>query len=85
MIIVTAPNAGKYASTHGSRAPMTYGLCWPAAGSSCSGLLLTPTTSYWLMFPIFLAMGHGMGATMAPMTAAVMNASAASAPGWARR
>jgi hypothetical protein len=26
------------------------------------------------MAPIFLIMGHGMGATMAPMTAAVMNA-----------
>jgi EmrB/QacA subfamily drug resistance transporter len=73
MIIVTAPNAGKYASTHGSRAPMTYGLCLAGGGLVLLGLLLTPTTSYWLMFPIFLAMGHGMGATMAPMTAAVMN------------
>ena len=25
MIVVTAPNAGRYASKHGSRAPMTYG------------------------------------------------------------
>jgi predicted MFS family arabinose efflux permease len=73
MIIVTAPNAGKYASTHGSRGPMTYGLCLAGGGLVLLGLLLTPTTSYWLMFPIFLAMGHGMGATMAPMTAAVMN------------
>jgi EmrB/QacA subfamily drug resistance transporter len=73
MIIVTAPNAGKYASTHGSRAPMTYGLCLAGGGLILLGLLLTPSTSYWLMFPIFLAMGHGMGATMAPMTAAVMN------------
>ncbi len=73
MIIVTAPNAGKYASTHGSRGPMTYGLCLAGGGLILLGLLLTPTTSYWLMFPIFLAMGHGMGATMAPMTAAVMN------------
>ena len=73
MIIVTAPNAGKYASTHGSRAPMTYGLCLAGGGLILLGLLLTPTTPYWLMFPIFLFMGHGMGATMAPMTAAVMN------------
>jgi predicted MFS family arabinose efflux permease len=73
MIIVTAPNSGKYASQHGSRAPMTYGLCLAGGGLVLLGLLLTPTTSYWLMFPIFLAMGHGMGATMAPMTAAVMN------------
>ncbi len=73
MIIVTAPNAGKYASKHGSRAPMTYGLCLAGSGLILLGLLLTPTTSYWVMFPIFLMMGHGMGATMAPMTAAVMN------------
>src|SRR5207249_8686335 len=37
------------------------------------GVLLTPSTSYWLLLPIYIAMGHGMGATMAPMTAAVMN------------
>jgi EmrB/QacA subfamily drug resistance transporter len=72
-IVVTAPNAGKYASRHGSRGPMTYGLCLAGGGLVVLGLVLTPTTSYLLMFPIFLAMGHGMGATMAPMTAAVMN------------
>ena len=72
-IIVTAPNSGKYASKHGSRAPMTYGLCLAGGGLILLGLLLTPTTPYWVMFPIYLAMGHGMGATMAPMTAAVMN------------
>ncbi len=32
MIIVTAPLAGKYASRHGSRAPMTYGLILSGAG-----------------------------------------------------
>jgi predicted MFS family arabinose efflux permease len=72
-IIVTAPNAGKYASKHGSRAPMTYGLVLAGSGLVLLGLLLTPTTPYWMMAPIFLIMGHGMGATMAPMTAAVMN------------
>jgi EmrB/QacA subfamily drug resistance transporter len=72
-IIITAPNAGKYASKHGSRAPMTYGLLLAGGGLVLLGLLLSPTTSYWLMFPIFMVMGHGMGATMAPMTAAVMN------------
>jgi EmrB/QacA subfamily drug resistance transporter len=59
-IVVTAPNAGRYAQKHGSRAPMTYGL--------------QAETSFWLMLPVFVIMGHGMGATMAPMTAAVMNA-----------
>jgi len=72
-IIITAPNAGKYASKHGSRGPMTYGLCLAGGGLLLLGLLLTPTTSYWPMVPLFIAMGHGMGATMAPMTAAVMN------------
>jgi len=72
-IIFTAPNAGKYASTHGSRAPMTFGLLLTGIGLVLLGVLLTPTTSYWVLFPIYLAMGIGLGATMAPMTAAVMN------------
>jgi len=73
MIIVTAPNAGRYASKHGSRIPMTYGLI--LAGS---GLLflsrLGVDTPYWVLAITFMMMGHGMAATMAPMTAAVMNA-----------
>jgi EmrB/QacA subfamily drug resistance transporter len=73
MIIVTAPLAGRYASAHGSRAPMTYGLILAGGGLALLGLVLTPTTPYWVLLPIYLAMGHGMGATMAPMTAAVMN------------
>jgi EmrB/QacA subfamily drug resistance transporter len=73
MIIVTSPNAGKYASKHGSRGPMTYGLILAGGGLIALGAILTPTTNYWVMAPIFLIMGHGMGATMAPMTAAVMN------------
>lgn len=73
MIIVTAPLAGRYASEHGSRGPMTYGLLLAGGGLVLLGVLLTPTTSYWLLLPIYVAMGHGMGATMAPMTAAVMN------------
>jgi hypothetical protein len=35
---------------------------------------LSVDTSYLVILPVFAAMGHGMGATMAPMTAAVMNA-----------
>ena len=72
MIVVTAPNAGRYASKHGSRAPMTYGLIL-AGGGLVALSMLTPATPYWLMGSIFAIMGHGMGATMAPMTAAVMN------------
>lgn len=74
MIIVTAPNAGRFAQKHGSRAPMTYGLLLAGGGLLLLGTWLQADTSYWLMLPVFAAMGHGMGATMAPMTAAVMNA-----------
>jgi EmrB/QacA subfamily drug resistance transporter len=74
MIIVTAPLAGRYAQKHGSRAPMTYGLLLAGGGLLVLGLTLQVDTSYWLLIPVFVAMGHGMGATMAPMTAAVMNA-----------
>jgi EmrB/QacA subfamily drug resistance transporter len=72
-IIVTAPNAGKYAQRHGSRAPMTYGLVLAGVGLLLFAFL-TPTTPYLWMVPVMIMMGHGMGATMAPMTAAVMNA-----------
>ena len=73
LIIVTAPNAGRYASKHGSRIPMTFGLLLAGAGL----LLLSRIsieTPYLLMAPVFAIMGIGIGATMAPMTAAVMNA-----------
>jgi EmrB/QacA subfamily drug resistance transporter len=73
MIIVTAPNAGKYASKHGSRIPMTYGLLL-ASGGLFALSRLSVDTPYLLMLPVFVIMGHGIGATMAPMTAAVMNA-----------
>ncbi|HET9310310.1 MAG TPA: MFS transporter [Actinomycetota bacterium] len=73
MIVVTAPNAGRYASKHGSRAPMTYGLIL-AGGGLIALSRLTPDTPYWVMAVLFVIMGHGMASTMAPMTAAVMNA-----------
>jgi EmrB/QacA subfamily drug resistance transporter len=73
MIILTAPNAGKYAQKHGSRIPMTYGLLL-AGGGLLALSRISVDTSYWVLLPIFVIMGHGMGATMAPMTAAVMNA-----------
>ena len=41
MIVVTAPHAGRYASTHGSRAPMTYGLLL-AGGGLLTLSMLTP-------------------------------------------
>ncbi|MFL5735915.1 MAG: MFS transporter [Actinomycetota bacterium] len=73
MIIVTAPNAGRYAQRHGSRAPMTFGLVLAGTGLLLLSFL-TPTTPYLVIAPILFIMGLGMGATMAPMTAAVMNA-----------
>ena len=73
MIVVTAPNAGHFAAKHGSRAPMTYGLILAGTGLLAFSFI-DSSTPFWQMGLIFAVMGHGMGATMAPMTAAVMNA-----------
>jgi EmrB/QacA subfamily drug resistance transporter len=72
-IIVTAPNAGRYAQRHGFRIPITYGLLL-AGGGLLLLSRLSADTPYALMLPVFVMMGHGIGSTMAPMTAAVMNA-----------
>jgi hypothetical protein len=72
MIIVTAPNAGRYAQKHGSRIPMTYGLIL-AGGGLLIMSRLGPDTPYLAILPVFAIMGHGIGSSMAPMTAAVMN------------
>ncbi|MEX0832593.1 MAG: MFS transporter [Actinomycetota bacterium] len=72
MIIFTAPNAGRFAQKHGSRLPMTFGLTLNAIGLLLF-TQLTPETPYGLIVPVFVMMGLGMGSTMAPMTAAVMN------------
>lgn len=73
MVIVTAPNAGRLASKYGSRWPMTIGLTMAGTGLLLSSRL-TATTPYALMVPILIIMGAGMASTIAPMTAAVMNA-----------
>ena len=73
MIVVTAPNAGRFASRHGSRLPMTYGLALTGIGLFLMSRV-TETTPYALLLPLFVVMGHGMASTMSPMTAAVMNA-----------
>jgi MFS transporter, DHA2 family, multidrug resistance protein len=73
MIIVTAPNAGRVAQRIGSRAPVTYGLLMLSAG--LFGMtFVQPDTPFWLIAILFVMMGHGIGSTMAPMTAAVMGA-----------
>jgi predicted MFS family arabinose efflux permease len=73
MVVVTAPNAGRVAQRIGSRIPMTYGLI--LASLAMFGLtFVQPDTPYWILGILFLLMGHGLGSTMAPMTAAVMGA-----------
>jgi EmrB/QacA subfamily drug resistance transporter len=73
MIIVTAPVAGHLAQRIGPRIPMTYGLTMASAG--LLGLtFIQPDTPFWIIGILFVLMGHGLGATMAPMTAAVMGA-----------
>jgi EmrB/QacA subfamily drug resistance transporter len=73
-IVVTAPLAGRFAQKHGSRLPMTYGLTLAGSGLVLLGLTMQVDSAFWYILPVFVVMGHGMGATMAPMTAAVMNA-----------
>jgi EmrB/QacA subfamily drug resistance transporter len=73
MIVLTAPNAGRVAQRIGSRAPMTYGLT--VVGAGMVGMtFVQPDTLYWILAILFVLMGHGIGSTMAPMTAAVMGA-----------
>lgn len=73
MIIVTAPVAGHLAQRIGPRIPMTYGLTVASAG--VLGLtFIQPDTPFWILGILFVLMGHGLGSTMAPMTAAVMGA-----------
>jgi MFS family permease len=74
MVILTAPAAGRFAQAHGSRAPMTYGLLLAGGGLLYLGAAVQVDTPYWALLPAFVVLGHGMGATMAPMTAAVMSA-----------
>ena len=73
MIVIAAPLAGRYASKFGSRWPMVVG---PLLAGT--GLILLSrigvATPFSHIFPIFMMMGFGMGITMTPMTAAVMNA-----------
>ena len=73
MIIVTAPQAGRWASKHGSRAPMTLGPVMTGTGLLLLSRIHT-ATPYAMLWPVFVMMGLGMGMTMTPMTAAVMNA-----------
>jgi hypothetical protein len=65
MIIITAPLAGRYASRHGSRIPMTYGLILAGTGLLILSRL-DVDTAYWILLPVFMMMGHGMGSTMSP-------------------
>jgi EmrB/QacA subfamily drug resistance transporter len=73
MIVITAPNAGRVAQKIGSKAPMTYGLLLVGSGMLAM-TQVTPQTPYGALATLFAVMGHGMGSTMAPMTAAVMGA-----------
>ena len=52
---------------------MTFGLALAGAGLLLMSRI-TEATPYWVLVPLFVMMGVGLGATMAPMTAAVMNA-----------
>ncbi len=73
MIFFVAPQAGRFAQRFGSRWPMSIGPILAGTGLfilSRAGV----DTPYAQMAPFLSMMGMGMGMTMAPMTAAVMNA-----------
>ena len=72
-IIFTAPIAGNLASRIGPRIPMTVGLAIVGVGMLLMERI-TPGMPYSALWWNLLMMGIGMGLTMAPMTAAVMNA-----------
>jgi len=72
MIVFAAPAAGRFASKHGSRIPMTVGPLL-AGGGLLLGSFIHAHTPFAYIFPVFMMMGFGMGITMTPMTAAVMN------------
>ena len=71
-IIVAAPNAGRLASKYGSRWPMVIGTALAGTGLFLVSRM-SATTPFWILALVFLMMGIGMGSTMTPMTAAVMN------------
>ncbi|MFA5891953.1 MAG: MFS transporter [Actinomycetota bacterium] len=73
MIIVAAPLAGRFASRLGSRLPITIGMLLAATGQFLISRI-SADTPFALITPLLMIMGVGMGMTMAPMTAAVMNA-----------
>jgi EmrB/QacA subfamily drug resistance transporter len=73
MVIFAAPNAGRLASKYGSKWPMVAGLSMATAGMFLMSRV-GATTPYPYMIPIMMLMGLGVGSTMTPMTAAVMNA-----------
>ena len=52
---------------------MTYGLLLAGGGLIFLGTQLQVTTSFLILLPVYMIMGHGMASVMAPMTAAVMN------------
>ena len=73
MIFFVAPQAGRWAQKHGSRGAMTAGPLLAGAGLLILSRI-SETTSYTRLVPALMIMGIGMGLTMSPMTAAVMNA-----------
>jgi EmrB/QacA subfamily drug resistance transporter len=73
MIVFAAPTAGRLAQRYGSRWPLTFGLTTAGVGLFCFSRVGAHTAYPFLAISLAL-MGIGMGMSMTPMTAAVMNA-----------
>ncbi len=73
MIMIVAPQSGRYAQRHGPRRPLTFGLTMAGTGLVLMSRA-NADTPYPLLAVALMIMGIGMASTMTPMTAAVMGA-----------
>ena len=79
LMLVLSAYAGQYAQQHGPRGPLTLGPLLIAAGLVLMGQI-GPGDSYWTSaLPAVVVFGLGLAATVAPVTATVLNATS---EGW---
>jgi EmrB/QacA subfamily drug resistance transporter len=75
LLATFSPVMGGLADRLGARLLLTVGPCVVALGFillALPGITAGPTSYWWTYFPAILAMGVGMGITVAPLTTAVM-------------
>ena len=79
LMLMLSASAGAYAQRNGPRVPLTVGPLLIAFGLVLMGFI-EPGQSYWIsVLPAVVVFGLGLAATVAPVTATVLNATSA---GW---